>query len=283
MKHIYTILVFFCCSFIFAQDFKSEWKEVIQFELDGKIKSAHEAVNAIYKKAKRKKIDDQIIKCFFYQSKFLQVNDENYQVKVIENLTQEIKNSTDSKKAILNYVYVSILSNYYQNNRYTIDNRTDVKNNNSKDFKTWTNSDFQKEISKTFATLLKNEDQLHKTKLKDFESIFEISPFTDGKSISVYDFLQKKVIDYHFQNAYSLHNDKYKAIFPELIKNSNEFTAFKTDTISDGNLKMIIEIFQNNEKYCLKNNSQDIHVLQYNRMKKFYNYIDDKTIFFSKN
>lgn len=282
MKHIYTILVFFCCSFIFAQDFKSEWKEVIQFELDGKIKSDHEVVNTIYKKAKRKKIDDQIIKCFFYQSKFLQVNDENYQVKVIENLTQEIKNSTDSKKAILNYIYVSILSNYYQNNRYAIDNRTDVKNNNSKDFKTWTKSDFQKEINKTFATLLKNEDQLHKTKLKDFESIFEISPFTDGKSISVYDFLQKKVIDYHFQNAYSLHNDKYKAIFPELIKNSDEFVAFKTDTISDGNLKMIIEIFQNNEKYCLKNNSQDIHVLQYNRMKKFYNYINDKTIFFSK-
>lgn len=282
MKHIYTILVFFCCSFIFAQDFKSEWKEVIQFELDGKIKSAHEVVNTIYKKAKRKKIDDQIIKCFFYQSKFLQVNDENYQVKVIENLTQEIKNSTDSKKAILNYIYVSILSNYYQNNRYAIDNRTDVKNNNSKDFKTWTKSDFQKEISKTFATLLKNEDQLHKTKLKDFESIFEISPFTDGKSLSVYDFLQKKVIDYHFQNIYSLHNEKYKAIFPELIKNSDEFVAFKTDTISDGNFKMIIEIFQNNEKYCLKNNSQDIHVLQYNRMKKFYNYIDDKTIFFSK-
>lgn len=282
MKHIFTILVLFCCSFIFAQDFKTEWKEVIQFELDGKTKSAHEAVNAIYKKAKRKKIDDQIIKCFFYQSKFLQVNDENYQAKVIENLTQEIKNSTDSKKAILNYIYASILSNYYQNNRYVIDTRTDVKNNNSKDFKTWTKNDFQKEISKTFATLLKDEDQLHKTKLTYYEAIIEISPFTDGKSISIYDFLQKKVIDYHFQNAYSLHNDKYKAIFPELIKNSDDFIAIKTDTISDGNLKMIIEIFQNNEKYCLKNNNQDIHVLQYNRMKKFYNYINDKTIYFSK-
>ena len=69
MKKYLLIILLFTFLNGFAQDFNQEWREVIQLELDGKIKSAHEKVNLIYKKAKRKNVEDQIIKCFFYQFK----------------------------------------------------------------------------------------------------------------------------------------------------------------------------------------------------------------------
>ncbi|WP_432671770.1 hypothetical protein [Flavobacterium sp. SM2513] len=100
IKKYILFLLLYTFAIGFSQDLKNEWRKVIQFELDGKIKSAHEKVDAIYKKAKRKDIEYQIIKCFFYQSKFLQVSEENYQEIVIANLNTEISQSRGSKKAI---------------------------------------------------------------------------------------------------------------------------------------------------------------------------------------
>lgn len=279
MKKYLLILFLFTFVHSFSQDFKNEWREVVQFELDGKIKSAHEKVNAIYKKAKRKNIDDQVIKCFFYQSKFLQISEENYQTIVIANLTAEIKQSKGSKKAILNSIYISILESYYKSFRYNINQRTNLKQNSSIDFKTWTQADFQKEIDKTYDYLLKDESKLRETNINVFASILEISPYTDAKNMTVYDFLQTKVISHYFGSLYYLKEKRYQSLVPKLISNSEAFVQLKTDTILIPSLKKGLEILQNDERFGFKNN-QDLHVLQYSRMKLFFPYIGKDEMYF---
>jgi TonB-dependent SusC/RagA subfamily outer membrane receptor len=280
MKCFLTIVLCFSFSLIFAQDFKSEWREVIQFELDGKITSAHDKVNEIYKKAKRKNFEDQIIKCFFYQSKFLQVRNENYHSIVIKNLQTEIDESKGSKKAILNSIYASILESYYQNNRYAINKSTDLATNESVDFKTWTGNDFEKEIDLTYASLLKDENELRNTGIEKFSSILEISPYTDAAKMNVYDFLQPKVITHYFKNLYVLSDEKYQDLVKKLITTSEVFVQANMDTLSIENLKKGIQILQNNEKYGLKNNLETVHTLQYNRMQLFSKIIADKENYF---
>lgn len=280
MKKNILILFLFTVAMGFSQDFKDEWREVIQYELDGKIKSASEVVDKIYKKAKRKDIDDQIIKCFFYQSKFLQVSEEHYQVIVIANLNAEIDRSKGSKKAILNYIYISILENYYQNFRYSINQRTDLKENNSSDFKTWTQNDFQKEINKTYDNLLKDENKLRATNITNFASILYISPYTDAKNMTVYDFLQPKVIKHYLGYLHYLKGKWYQDFVPNLIANSEAFVQLKIDSISVSSLKKGLQILQYNENYYLKNNIQDIHVVQYNRMKLFSDYIINQKTYY---
>lgn len=282
MKKYLLFFILFAFAKCFSQDFKTEWREVIQFELDGKIKSAHEKVNDVYKKAKRKNIDDQIIKCFFYQSKFLQVNEADYQAIIIANLNTEINQSKGSKKAILNYIYVSILESYYQNKRYSINKLTDLQATGSVDFKTWTGKDFEKKIDKIYADLLNDENKLRQTSINAFGSILEISPFTDAKKMSVYDFLQSKVIGYYFKSIYFLNSQKHQSLVTQLLTNSVAFVELNTDTLSIENLKKGIQVLQNNEKYGLKNNSDDIHALQYSRMKLFYNNVIDKENYFNE-
>ena len=282
MKNYLLLLILLVSSIGFSQDFKNEWREVIQFELDGKVKSASEVVDKIYKKAKRKDFDDQVIKCFFYQSKFLQVREENYQTIVIQNLKKEIKDSKGSKKALLKYIYAEIIEQFYKRNRYSIDLRTDLNYNNSDDFETWTKADFQKELDKTYADLLNDEEKLRQANINEFATILEISPYTDAKKLSVYDFLQEKAIAYYFRNFRPSNNQIYNKLYPRLIKNASEFVKLKTDTISNENLKNIIKLLQNAEKYTSKNYNYDIDVLQYNRMKRFYDFIIDKEIYFSE-
>lgn len=116
------ILLFLCSSiFIFSQsDYEKDWQEVYQYELDGKTRSAFENVQNIYKKAKRKKEETQIIKCFFYLSKFTQVLEEEAQSKIIPSLKKEIQEGNTTSKAILNYVYPTLLKNYVNYNQYKI-------------------------------------------------------------------------------------------------------------------------------------------------------------------
>ncbi len=115
MKNYFILIVLFISPFIFSQtNFEKEWQEVYQFELDGKTRSAYKTVQEIYKKTKRKEDEIQIIKCFFYISKFTQALEEEAQSKIINNLNKEIKEAKPTSKAVLNYIYASILDDYYK-------------------------------------------------------------------------------------------------------------------------------------------------------------------------
>ena len=282
MKKLLLFILFFTISSGFAQDFQQEWREVIQFELDGKVKSASSVVDEVYIKAKRKNVEDQIIKCFFYQSKFLQVQDENAQTLIVRNIRTEIANSKFSKKALLSSIYATLLESHYQRNQYVINARTNLKNNSSLDFNTWTRIDFENEIAKTYATLLKDDKQLHETPILKFSSIFEISPYTDAKKWSVYDFLQDKSLKYYFINFNALAEKKATKIIPYLLGDASQFTKINADTISNDKLKSIVQIFQNNERYVLKNTPKEIDALQYDRMNRFSTFISDKKRYFSQ-
>ena len=282
MKKYILLLFILSFSINYAQDFEQEWRKVIQYELDGKVKSASNEVDNIYKKAKRNNVEDQIIKCFFYQSKFLQVQDDNAQTIILKNIRDKIANSKNSKKALLNYIYATILENHYQRNRYSINNRTNLENNNSLDVNTWTQNDFEKEIGKTYGTLLKDEKQLHEVYILKFSSIFEISPYTDAKRWSVYDFLQDKALKFYFTNFFSLSEKKFAKTIPYLLADATQFGKLNTDTISNEKLKNILKIFQSNDQYALKNKAKEIQALQYDRMNRFSKFIVDKKFYYSQ-
>lgn len=142
------LLILLVNSFHVFSQYDDKWKEVYKYELDGKIKSAQEEVEEIYKKAKRKKEEVQIIKCFFYLSKFEQVFDEKAQTTIIHNIQKEINEAKPVSKALLHYIYIDILEEYYNRNRYTIKKRTNLENQKNTDFLTWTEDDFKAQIEK---------------------------------------------------------------------------------------------------------------------------------------
>ncbi|MBA4155154.1 hypothetical protein, partial [Flavobacterium sp.] len=182
-----TICCILIASYSFGQNFDEQWKEVYKLELDGKIQSAQKEVQEIYKKAKRKKEEVQIIKCFFYVSKFEQVLNEKAQSTIISTLKEEIKEAKPASKALLNYIYATLLQNYYNQNSYKIGKRNDLENQKSTDFSTWSTSDFIDEIEKAMENSLQNEKPLRATTINDYKEIFEISPAIDSKNYSLYD------------------------------------------------------------------------------------------------
>jgi nitrogen-specific signal transduction histidine kinase len=108
---------------IIAQQFDKKWDAVITLEKEGKIKSANAVVDKIYTKAVSSNNEEQLIRCFFYNSKYIQTVEEEAQTKILDNLKSQIKTVSEPSKAILNYIYGKCLNDYYYENRYKITSR----------------------------------------------------------------------------------------------------------------------------------------------------------------
>lgn len=282
MKNILLFLALLFSFLVFGQDFDKQWKIVYQYELDGKIKSAQEEVQDIYKKAKRKKEEMQIVKCFFYLSKFEQLFDEKAQSTIITNLRNEIKDAKPVSKAVLNHIYGTILQSYYNTYHYNIARRTDLEKQKSTDFLTWTANDFTKEMDKAFSESIYDEKVLRANFLDSYKDIFEISPYTDGKNHSLYDFLMEKTSVYYrtkIENWTYRNKPENKGLFEILHQDSKTFSALKIDNLSDENLKKLLKLLQKNEKYYLEHNPEKADLAFYERIKYIHSIYFDNELY----
>ena len=185
MKKLFLLIVLISTS-VFAQNFQKNWDKVITHEKLGKVKSASKIVDGIYKKAVSQKNETQIIKCFFYQSKYLQVVDENAQTKILDNLNQEINRVSIPSKAILNLVYAKCLNDYFNRNNHTIRSRTNTVTQ-SDQFMTWTENDFTSKINLAFKETLENQNILNTTPLSNYEAIFDYFSQEKFKNQNLFD------------------------------------------------------------------------------------------------
>jgi TonB-dependent SusC/RagA subfamily outer membrane receptor len=283
--HKLLFLLFFVSSFNFYGQYDDKWKEVYNYELDGKIESAQKKVQEIYKKAKRKEDEVQIVKCFFYLSKFEQVFDEKAQTTIITNLRNEINNAKPVSKALLNYIYASILEKYKQKYGYQISQLTPLKNQKSKDFLIWSSADFEKEIEKTYAYCLQDELILKTSFLNNYKDIFEISPSVDAKNFSVYDFLTQKCIAYYKTKIINWNYNNSKPISKDinlLYEEPNLFISQDFSHLKDANLKYLIAIFQNNERFLVSKDATLMDEKYYERLQFFHEIFPNNTLFLAK-
>lgn len=199
MKKIIGLLVLFFSMSITAQNLDKNWSKVYEYEYEGKIKSASDELNKIYKKARKKNDQAEIIRTFIYQSKFLMTLEEEAQYKIIKNLKEELTTKDEANKAIFSYIYGKLLSEYYGQNRYKLKNQTATEAVFNPDFRTWSSSDFEKEITTAYENSIKNETILSKTPLSNYDKIFVFGKYEAPLNRSLYDFL---VEEYLQKNEY---------------------------------------------------------------------------------
>ncbi|MTH17437.1 MG2 domain-containing protein [Flavobacterium sp. LC2016-01] len=247
MKNILFVFLFLSAT-IFAQQSDKKWDKIIAFEKEGKIKSANEIVADIYKNAKAKKDEEQIIKCFFYQSKYIQILEENAQTKIINNLKATISQVSAPSKAILNIVYANCLNNYFNTNNYQITQRTNIETA-SADFLTWTQKNFEDQINAAMKETLQNENLLRSTPLSKYESIFDYANSEKFKTENLYNYVLDQNINFYTQELHRWEIPKtvfipYKKDF---FGDSPAFTKLNLDFITNANLRLVVSLYQKKE------------------------------------
>ncbi|MBF4465760.1 alpha-2-macroglobulin [Flavobacterium sp. LC2016-12] len=273
MKNILFVFLLFTTA-LFAQKNDKNWAKVVAYENEGKIKSANEIVDKIYKKAVSAKDEVQMIKCFFYQSKYLQVVDENAKTKILDHLKTDISRVSIPSKAILNLIYAKCLNRYsnYDEAYAVVDSAAAVVDEAAamidsasftvdtiavaidttavvdmqEDDKASIDFTSEKEVIALYEKTLENESILKKTSLKKYQAIFSFLTLEKIKNENLYDYLLKENIAFFTEKIerWKIDNSQIPAYKNELLGNSEAFLALELNFIKEENFKKVLSLYK---------------------------------------
>ena len=146
-------------------DYASSWKKVQEFEDKGLPESALNIVSEIYASAKAEKDAQQLVKAMIFKMKYTDYKEEDSFVKNLNSLEEEIKTAEFPVKPLLHSMLAESYWNYYRNNRYRFDDRTETVNFDNNDIATWSLSKIVQETMKNYQLSLEDADRLKKVKI----------------------------------------------------------------------------------------------------------------------
>ncbi|RZJ33022.1 MAG: hypothetical protein EOO51_15120, partial [Flavobacterium sp.] len=240
MKQFIIVALLFVAFSARAQTFQKDWNKVIRYENEGRIKSANSETEKILKKATAHNNHVQIVKCFFYKSKFMHVLEENAQVKILSNLNRIKEKSSIPVQAILNTVYAKCLTSYVAQNSYKLYTRKDSRDSTS-NFLLWSVKDFQKEIAQAYSKSLEHDEVLKKTSLEKFEQIFDFINADEFKHETVYEYLLRENIEYHGRQA---NNNGTSIDNKILFATTDAFIPIDFSFIDNEEFRQTLELYQ---------------------------------------
>ncbi|TCK68546.1 alpha-2-macroglobulin family protein [Winogradskyella wandonensis] len=266
MKYNIIALIIICfSSFSTAQNtnYDSDWAAVEKLETEGLTKSASEAVDNIFKKAKSEKNSIQIVKSLLYQSKYLQILEEDSQLKIIENFKTEIESQDVLTTHILENLLAKLYWQYYQNNRYKFYNRSKTDVQIGEDFRTWDLQTLFAEIHKYYQFSLQNGLILQQEPLEKYSAL--LNEVEDSKTYrpTLFDFLSHNALEFYQTTENGINQPAYKFTIsqPEFIAPSEIFMGLNISSKDSVSLQLnALKIFQNILRFHQKDKTSKAYI-----------------------
>ncbi|MDX9704763.1 MAG: alpha-2-macroglobulin family protein [Weeksellaceae bacterium] len=214
-------------------DYDSQWKQIEKQEEAGLLKSMLVPVTTIYAQAKKDRNTQQIIRALLYQSKIVLItsDDDDVELQIVGNFEKEISEAKGIEKSVLQSVLAEMYFNYYQQNQWTINERTEISENNSTDFRFWTENIFQQKITELYLQSIENQKLLQKEPIANWNYILNKVKETENLRPTLYDLLAHRAIEFfQTENNYyygSNYNEKSEQEKEEKIQQIlNELISF---------------------------------------------------------
>jgi len=278
MKHLLTILsIIFFTTTQAQHSFEKLWTKVEVFELEGKTKSANEIVTTIYKKAKKKANNNQLIKSLLYQSKFALVLQEDAELLVVQYLEKEISEAPFPTNAILQSILADFKWQYLQQHRWQIYKRTKTTEIINTDFRTWDLNTLFTSIHTDFKNSIAYSSALQNLSISNFNYILIKGTETEHLRPTLYDLLANRALRFFKTSESRITKPKErfyidKTDYFSVSKEFSELNIQTNDTIFSQ--YEVLKTFQELEQFHLKENNTDALVDAYiNRL----NFVKDNS------
>ncbi|MCH7722833.1 MAG: hypothetical protein IIC76_05755 [Bacteroidetes bacterium] len=252
----------------FGDDYKAAWHKVDSLVNEGLTRSALEIVEEIYKTAKEEDNQSQIIKSLFYKLKFTNYTEEDSHVKILNGVKDEINTTSFPANAILKSILANIYWQYYQNNRYRFQQRTETVNFDNNDlptgeagFQTWDLPHLIREIVKLYQASLEQSDSLKLISIKEFEDILYYS--NSGQAYlrpTLFDLLAQTALTFYINDEASVTDPVYKFELnsPDDFSSAKNFVDINFTAKDSLSLKFYaIQLFQKLIAFHLNDDEKD--------------------------
>ncbi len=191
-------------------DYKEAWNRVADFESKGLPESELKEVNGIYQIAKTENNTGQLVKSVIYQMKLTDYKEENAFVKNLIKINEEIKTAQFPVKPLLHSMLADMYWQYYQNNRWKYNNRTETVNLKEDDIETWGLEKIVKETITQYQASLIEKEKLKLENIKIYDDIISRGN-EEGRALrpTLYDFLANRAIDFYMSEEPSITRPAY--------------------------------------------------------------------------
>ena len=190
----------------------AEWKVIDSLEQSGLPKSALEKLNELYEIVKKEDNPSQIIKCLIYRGKYESQLEEDGLVNALYKMQNEMDTAEFPVKPILQSMLAEMYSRYLGNNYWRFEDRTQVRNFDNADIRTWTIEQLVAKTRDLYFSSVQYE-AAKKEALSNFNTILAGNDVYQEFRPTLYDFLVHRALDYlSSENSY-LTEPAYKFLY----------------------------------------------------------------------
>lgn len=270
-KQLFTAILLFVATLVNAQKldtaYKKEWILIDSFIAKNNLtKSALNKVETIYIQAKKKQQNAQAIKALIYKMELSnRIKEDNVQAN-IALLTKEIETTTNmAAKSILWCLLAKQYNEYYNNNSWQIDRRSETTEKKKDDITVWSKNDFTKKIFSCYDKSLEAKNELQRANLNDFDVLIIYGTEAELRP-TLYDILAHEALEYYKNyNSNSYYDDESsntKITDAKALATGHEFlnAIFTRDDASSKALQLFQQLISFHKKDKNPNPTIDVAI-----------------------
>ena len=230
--------------------YTKEWNKIDSLESLSLPKSALKLIDQIYLSSRKEDNISQIIKSLIYKVKIINYVEEDGLIKAITKIEKEIEISKTPVKQILLSINAELYLKYFRKYQWQIFQRSVLRNDTSKDIKTWDANKLSRTIINKYQASLYQSDSLKRISISYISTIIE-SEQSNYPNLwpSIYDF-----VTYRASQAFSTD-------LLSLTKVTDSFNLDKSEYLSETDSFLSLNFASEDSlslNYLLINQLQDI-------------------------
>lgn len=229
-----------------GKEYKAEWATVDSVLGLNQPKSAVPLVENIYADATKTKDYGQMVKAVFYLNGLKTQYNEDSQLQFIKAIEAEVAKAPFPAKQVMLSGLADAYWNYYESNRWKIQQRTETVDVDAADPATWDAAKFAEKVSALYLQSLQPADSLKRTPVEVFDAVILQGRRRDLRP-TLYDLLAHKAVDFFRNTEAGLTQpaDKFYMDNPRLLGPSEKFVNTPLQHPDSSNFKLIaLQILQ---------------------------------------
>jgi uncharacterized protein YfaS (alpha-2-macroglobulin family) len=179
-----------------TMNYDQAWKKVAELEQKSLPRSASEQVNQILRKAIAEKNSPQTIKALIHQGKYNLAVDAEQDTLIFRHLTDMLGKSTDPvERSVLHSMLGELYLQYYQKDRWIINERTAISGFVPTDMKEWSKNNFYDKVVEHLNASIESYSSLEKAEVQSYGPIVTFGKDSRHFYPTMYDFLALRAIE----------------------------------------------------------------------------------------
>lgn len=217
------------------------WQKVEELENQGLPQSADSLVLQIYNKSVAENNPSQQIKATLYTNKYKIQREEEGNYKAIVNIEEEVKKLNFPEKNILQNYLATFYWQYYQQNQYTINQRTNTVSFSNPDFRMWSANDFVQKVMQLYDASIESAADLYKIPVTQYNDLINAGNHEGReRQPTLYHLLASAVLQFYTNENTYLTQPAYQFAIREAsyFDEANKFAKMKISSIDSISFKL---------------------------------------------